>query len=502
MSLKPKAKGALLLRRASGFIRVLTHNRRASVGIGILVFFTFVALFPSLLTPYDPIIQREKIATDKTYPTWLKYLPGYENTSENLFPIQDPKFSQATALQEWAFTPSPANQNLTLRYVPDVGSSNDTRPGCIAIDFQRSKDEPAQEVKATLTKEFYYPYKSPPKRYIGQIYLKADGVKNVSTWGVEARVFIQTDTEKRYVWTARQGGNNSGDWIAPDIFGSTIRYLPKIDSNIIDQLVTAFSKQTNYVYGVEVTFNREVQNATVFIDDLDLRLYGSAFGLLGTDDIGRDIFTQLVYGTRISLIVGLLAAFISVTLGLVVGLVSAYMGKFIDEALMRFTDMLLVLPELALLMVIIAVLGPSIWYIILLLGILGWMGFARTVRSQALSLKERPFVEAAKAVGAGRIHIIMRHILPNVMNLVYVTLAMTVPAAIMGEAYLSFLGLYDPSIMTWGRMFHEALDLPQGAQRWWWVIPPGFAIALISITFVLVGYALDEILNPQLRQRH
>jgi peptide/nickel transport system permease protein len=168
---------------------------------------------------------------------------------------------------------------------------------------------------------------------------------------------------------------------------------------------------------------------------------------------------------------------------------------------MRFTDMLLVLPELPLLLVLIRVVGPSIWNLIIIIGFLGWMGFARVVRSQVLSLKERPFVEAAKALGSGKLHIVGRHILPNVMNLVYVTLAMSVPGAIMAEAYLSFLGLYDPHVMTWGRMLDEALAEAGGAQRWWWVLPPGLCIGVISVSFILIGYALDEILNPKLRER-
>jgi peptide/nickel transport system permease protein len=129
------------------------------------------------------------------------------------------------------------------------------------------------------------------------------------------------------------------------------------------------------------------------------------------------------------------------------------------------------------------------------------MGFARIVRSLILTLKERPFVEASRALGAGELHIISKIMIPNVMNFVYVTLAMSAPAAIYSEAYLSFLGLYDASMMTWGRMLHDALLLPRGVQRWWWVVPPGLSIAAISIAFILIGHALDEIFNPKLRER-
>ncbi len=486
------------------FMRVLVSNKRGMVGIGILTFFILLAIVPPLLTPYDPVQPPADVAVaaDLAFPLWFKYLPGYGDTSENLMLVGNPNFTTATSLEEWSFATIPSSQSPMLEYVPDVGSTY-SGPGCVAIAFERSTEEPSEEISSALTKQFYYPYNGPPKRFRGQIYVRAEGVKDVRPWGVEIKVFIQkSQGEKRYLWSAKQGGNYSSEvWITPCIAGVVTRYPPLIDSNMLDPQRTIFSEQTNYTYGVEVVFSKDVQKATVYVDDLDFRLYGTGFGLLGTDNIGRDIFTQLIYGTRISLLVGLLASFISVTLGLCVGLFSAYLGKIVDETLMRFTDMMLVLPELPLLLVIIAVLGPSIWYIILIIGILGWMGFARTVRSQALSLKERPFVEASKALGSGKLHVIGRHILPNVMNLVYVTLAISVPGAIMAEAYLSFLGLYDPFIMTWGRMFHEALELPNGVQRWWWIIPPGLAIAAISISFILIGYALDEILNPKLRER-
>jgi len=483
------------------FLKVLMHSKRALIGITILVFFTVLGLAAPLITPFRPIYSKQVIAADLAYPVWFKYIPGYEKTSENLFPIDDPGFLYDTSVEQWVFRTLPTEGGSTFRYVPDVGRPEGDL-GSVAIDFNRDSIGSVEEVKAVLAKDFYYPFEGPPKRFRGEIFALVVGVRNASLWGVEIKVFIQRgDEEPKYLWSAKQGGiYQSEAWITPNVYGDYI-YPPLIDSNILDPQRTTFSVQANYKYGVEISFNSEVQQASVYIDDLDLRLYGSCFGLFGTDNVGLDVFTQLVYGTRISLIVGVVASLISVGLGLAVGLFAAYLGRIVDEVMMRFTDMLLVIPELPLLLVIVAVLGPSIWNIIGVIGLLGWMGFARTVRSQTLSLKERPFVEAARAVGAGKIHIIVRHILPNVMNLVYVTLAMSVPGAIMSEAYLSFLGLYDPFVMTWGRMLNEALELPGGFRRWWWILPPGLCIAAISISFILIGYALDEILNPKMRQR-
>ncbi len=268
-----------------------------------------------------------------------------------------------------------------------------------------------------------------------------------------------------------------------------------------------FSEPTGYRYGLEIAFNDtqrpKGQNieATIYVDDFYIRLFGSSFGLLGTDQYGRDIFTQLVYGARISLLVGIASAVLSTVVGLAIGLTAGYVGGWADQILMRFTDLLLVIPDTPLYIVLMAVINPTVWNLVILITLIGWTGFARIVRSQALTLRERPFVEAARAVGAGKFRIIMRHILPNVMNLVYVTLATSVPYAITSEAWLSWLGLYDPYVMTWGRMLYDVQNASEGIKMWWWVVPPGLCIAAISLSFILFGYALDEILNPKLRKR-
>jgi len=277
------------------------------------------------------------------------------------------------------------------------------------------------------------------------------------------------------------------------------------DKYVLDNMECWPLTPGRYRFGVEITFTDRASSAddvstTVYVDDLALKILGTSYGILGTDQYGQDLFSQLIYGSRISLYIGITVAVMSVTIGVAVGLVSGYMGGAVDQALMRFNDLLLVLPGLPLLIVLVAVLGARIENLILLLGLLGWNGFARVVRSQVLSLKERPFIEAAKAAGAGTGHIIVRHILPNVMALVYVSLATSVPGAITAEAALAWLGFFDPTRMSWGRMLHEVFVA--GATRsWWWILPPGLCIALIATAFILLGYALDEVLNPKLRMR-
>lgn len=265
-----------------------------------------------------------------------------------------------------------------------------------------------------------------------------------------------------------------------------------------------FTQQVEYTYRIRLTLNDADStvplNLALYVDDLNMNLLGTAYGLFGTDQQGRDLFSQLAYGARVSLAVGLIAAALGVVVGLFVGLLAGFKAGLTDEFLMRFTDMLLVLPGLPLLLVLVAVLKPGIWTIIGVLGFLGWMGFARVIRSQVVSLKERPFVEASKALGGGTPHIILRHIFPNVLGLTYISLATGVPGAITAEAALSFLGLFDPFLISWGRILYNAQNY-EGFFLPWWILPPGISIALLSLSFILIGYALDDILNPRLRTR-
>jgi len=229
--------------------------------------------------------------------------------------------------------------------------------------------------------------------------------------------------------------------------------------------------------------------------------------LLGTNDIGQDIFSELIYGTRVSLTIGFMAALFTVVIGTLVGVVSGFLGGSVDEVLMRFTDVIMILPSIPLLILLMAIFGRQSYLIMILaISITGWTGTARMVRASTISIKERAYVEASKAIGAGEGHIILRHILPNVSPLIIATMIYQVAGAMMSEAGLSFLGLGDPGHKSWGMVLHYAQTnggwyANQGYPAWWWIIPPGLLIALTIASLVLIGQTLEEIINPRLRRR-
>ncbi|MFN2489911.1 MAG: ABC transporter permease [Actinomycetota bacterium] len=223
---------------------------------------------------------------------------------------------------------------------------------------------------------------------------------------------------------------------------------------------------------------------------------------LGTDDLGRSVLTMTIWGSRTSLLVGFLATLISMVIGAVIGMVAGYYGRWPDRILMRFTDWFLVIPFLPLAIVLASILEASLFVIIFVIGVTSWPGTARIVRAQALSVKTRPYVERARALGASNWHLITRHVLPNVFPLIFANTILVVAIAILSETTLSFLGLGDPLHVSWGTILDFAFSAGAASTgAWWWLVPPGVAIVLIVLAFTMCGYALDEILNPRIRAR-
>lgn len=265
-----------------------------------------------------------------------------------------------------------------------------------------------------------------------------------------------------------------------------------------------FSKSTdqsvlkgNYVFLINL-YGTEKENS---LQVSSLIVGGKAFGIMGTDELRRDLAVGLLWGTPLALFIGISVAVGSVVMGLIYGVYAGYKGKFTDESMMRFNDVIYALPALPFLIILAVTISNSIFLMIGFLTIFGWVGIAKVSRSMALQIKTKGYVEASKMMGQKNSKIIFKHILPQLLPYAFASIAISVPAAITTEAGLSFLGLGDPSFPTWGQILHDANTYGAAARGlWWWIVPPGLMIAITGLAFVFLGNALDTIVNPKLKR--
>lgn len=257
----------------------------------------------------------------------------------------------------------------------------------------------------------------------------------------------------------------------------------------------------------------------LFVGPLETAITASGSGLqapspdhlLGTDELGRDMLNLTVHGARVSMVIGLLATVITVLVGAVIGIVSGFTGGLTDSSLMRVTDFFLVLPTFVLAVILAPIildiigvdatfagLRATLVVIVIVIGITSWASTARVIRSQTLSVKERMFVDRARVIGSGGGHIMRKHVLPNVMNLIVANTVLVFAGAIFTETTLSFIGLGDPFLPSWGQLLYSAESAgAPGLGAWWYIAPPATCVVLVILGFTLVGNALDDILNPK-----
>jgi len=450
-----------------GFRNFLLEFKRYKIGLAglaLLALFIGMAVFAPLITPADAYYSW----SDLTY--WDEHPKGVPPEWTNLFSAK----KSATQL---TIKPKFVEKNITFTY-----------------DYQ--SDVPPSDiiVKASTTA-------TDQERQLSIHVVRPDGIRlnsivRMTHAGGEVRIRF-TSSEVR-------------DWLiawARDF--ETQENLEKIRGReaFVNPLLVLFSKnQSGILVGTAENLKGQydivMQLSPPTATTAKAIFAGSVFGILGTDTLGRDLLVGIVWGSRLALVIGLLTAVLSETIGMIYGVASAYKGGVVDEVMQRVLETISSLPFLPILIILSYIMRPTVWNLALLMAIFFWTGPVKTVRSMVLQLKEQPYVEAARALGASGWRIVARHLTPQILPYFFASLALSVPGAILTEAGISFLmGATGVSEPTWGRILHDAQRYSATINgMWWWVLSPGLLISIAGLTFVLLGSALDRILNPKLRR--
>lgn len=532
--------------------KLYLKSKIGMIGLAIIVFFLVLALFAPQLAPNNPVTDWN-VAAPYSIPGWATYLPWYKNVSLNYFPIPAGSYATQAGLSGWTLAGSNYNLSTSNRapsaLIEDAVAENVTTfvylnatartNTTIAQSGGPDPELPYGQVIFSMTKSFQFDGVPPPAFQFGTEVFTLS-MKNISA--IYVVFVVQTPTQNYTLASVYGAGLSSqvllipqrdlNQWhyvnVSDGVLGDPSTQLAAFDNTVYDAGSIIFNGTGTYRVTMQiqgVCSNNpanfmglspcgDTSSLSMLISPVYVHFIGGAYGLLGTDSYGRDVWSQFVWGSQISLLIGVLSAVGAVGIGTLVGVSAGYMGGVADEILGRITDFVLVLPFLPLLIVLVFILtsnpalqGTIYYWVILIFIVISWPTVGRIIRSQVLSVKERSYVEASRAVGGGTWHILWKHILPNVMGLVYSQMALSVSGFILTEAALDFLAIsiHPIDVMTWGIMLTQSLgDATSNSSAsyvWWWFLPPGIAIAALSLAFVLVGFALDSIFNPRLRAR-
>jgi peptide/nickel transport system permease protein len=488
-----------------------------------MALFFGMAIFAPVLATHDPTPQA-KVAPEFLAPAWLSVFdPTGVVTGDYLddpYIENEPHMAVNGTSDEFSYLYQPIDANNNNSYVNLTWSHT---PGTKLDDLPRDPDQimPDYNDYVYFDQILHWPWNNQPSDVNMSITYATELTGDFANMTLAGNLMFRV-----YVWFI----DSSGEWTRvyesreayytdqlqekrislnyfsiSDIFGGMISLngTPQIDPS--DNVTIRIGLAPRYIFE---SYNSgtpwQYFNGTVEVKVTELKMvaYGQYFGILGTTNWGADAWSQLIYGSRISIMIGMLATALSTAVGVIVGMVAGYFGGKVDEVLMRVVDFLLVIPGLPLMMVLAAFLGASIQNIIIVIAILGWTGTSRLIRSQVLAEKNKAYVESARAIGASDTYIMFRHILPNVTPILFANITLGVVGAILSEAGLSFLGLTNPEDPSWGRMLADARTGGAfGTGAWWVVLFPGLMITLLSLAFTFVGHTLDQVLNPRLRER-
>ena len=442
----------------------LLRSRRGIIGVSIIGFLLLLSAVAPLIIPIESYFKWSNpnywINNPKTAaPSWTNFIgpKDFEHVSldmsdakvisESLEGIRTDNYRFEINMQADSF-PDDIIFLYSVKYgdIPPVLQIDISRPDNNNFTVYYSSLPPASNINTTFSDRIFS-----TNEIIREALNQYESYFNYSISGLEPQVVIFSDTTK------------------PDVLKG--------------------------VYQISERFFLFDNNSSV--EEAGIILGGKVFGIIGTDDLRRDLAVGIIWGTPIALFIGLTVSIFSVAIGLFYGVVAGYRAKRADEAMMRVNEIFYALPTLPLLILLTIIYGSNIFLIIGFLLIFSWMGTAKVIRSIALQMRNFQYVEAAKLMGQSDLKVIFKHIIPQLLPLTFASVAIAVPAAILTEAALSFLGLGDPSLPTWGQLLHEA-NTADAASRgiWWWIVPPGLMIALTAVAFFLIGNTLDAIANP------
>lgn len=502
-----EVKFRIFIRRLKIFWQDFTNVKLGLIGVAIIIFYLLMALVGPMVSPYKP--KEKELAMPMAMPEWMRFFPQYHD-----LPSTEEHKINFTLLEQKNFI------NVEFKnYDQELCSLlNKTTIRLWNIIFHGGTNP--QEI--IMIWNFTYDYIPPPIihfRFRWRVINLYDLTYNIELclvrWGNMTAEYSIWDSNFRAGSPLRslQYRSRIIEWPQlVDLSSSYNDFIKRLSLEIgVPEnqtsryiLKTIFSEKGKYGIVMHIRLKPLSTNATCKIQIIDptFKWLGLVHGVLGTDHEGADILSQLIYGSSVSLSIGLMIAMLSTTIGTTVGIVTGYIGGWTDEAIMRIVDVLFCLPTIPLLLTLITMFGRNIYLIMFLITLLSWMGLSRSIRSQVLSLREMAFVEAARCSGASRSRILSRHILPNVMPLAFTSMTVSVPAAIIMETSLSFLGFGDPNLVTWGRIINQAVNFGAFPNlAWWWILAPAMAITFLCVGFVLISHALDQVLNPRLRKR-
>ena len=482
--------------RIIGVWKRYSEVKHGLVGLAIVVAFIIMAIVAPILFPRYPG-ELARVGPNYAAPDWTSFTDPNTPPVKNY--LRDSIFEDETA---WEFSSTDfntGNPDERGSYMYDTTDfTAGTRSVKLSITDNSTTASFATSVRALTT--FEYNYSSPTWVTINyKMKSNITGDLNPNSvvpyirlimppdnpLGPIADSLARIDSRPRYPteWT---GYSRNITYLA-------FVYIFEPDSTVSFEFGLEFARSNSVA--------EEMGTAECWFDDIEIIVFPPFWGPLGTTDKGQDVLAQLFWGCQVSLYVGIIATVIGVTVGLIVGLIAGYFPGVVDEILMRIVDFFLIIPTLPILLVLAAVLSPSLEVTTMIIAIFAWPGPSRVIRSQVLVEKEKAYVEAAKAAGAGDVYVIFKHVFPNVLTLVFVQLATGVSGAILAESGLSFLGLTPQNLVSWGHMLQASYAtgaLTNGA--WWFVIPPGLMIVFLSMGFVFVGYAVDIAMNPRQRK--